>query len=100
MKQQAVVAIATFADTEEDSLASGASLVRRYLDVAFGDKSKELIPGGCLFIMIYAMAAAAEQSTAPTCHMNPNVSFQSVLEHSSLLAQTTALRRGTPTTWT
>ena len=45
MKQHGIVAIASFADTEADSVASGAGLVRLYLDVALGDKSKELIPG-------------------------------------------------------
>ena len=48
MKQAgALVAVATYCEAEEDSLASGAALVRRYLDVAFGDKSKEYIPGVC-----------------------------------------------------
>ena len=45
MKQHAIVAIATFADTEEDSIISGITLVRAYLNVALGDNSAELIPG-------------------------------------------------------
>ena len=45
MKQHAIVAIATFADTEEDSIVSGLGLVRAYLNVALGEKSAELIPG-------------------------------------------------------
>ncbi len=45
MKQGAIVAIASFADTEDDCVASGAGLVRMYLDHAFGVESKSLIPG-------------------------------------------------------
>lgn len=40
----AKVCIATFADTEAESLLSGLALVRRYLDVAFNGKSANYIP--------------------------------------------------------
>jgi hypothetical protein len=46
VQKHAKVAIATFADDEEEALISGKALVRKYLDIAFGEqKSKELIPG-------------------------------------------------------
>ena len=43
--RHASVAIATYADEEQESLCSGVALVRRYLDVAFDGKSQQYIPG-------------------------------------------------------
>ena len=45
MKQNAIVAVASFADTEEDCIASGISLIRKYLEVAFGENSQDFIAG-------------------------------------------------------
>lgn len=39
-----LVAIATFADDEEESLLSGVPMIRKYLEVAFPGKSESYIP--------------------------------------------------------
>ena len=57
--QHAIVAVATFADTEEGSFLSGKTLVRAYLDVAFGAKSKDLIPGLCVCVCVCVCVCAS-----------------------------------------
>eukprot|EP00042_Codosiga_hollandica_P012613 m.28429 g.28429 ORF g.28429 m.28429 type:complete len:133 (-) comp40163_c0_seq2:496-894(-) len=64
-KQHATIAIATFADQEEDALLSGKDLVRKYLNLAFGERrSQELIPG-LLSLRDSAATGAAIHSTNP-----------------------------------
>lgn len=68
MKKHAIVAIATFADDEEEALVSGRDLVRRYLNVAFGEaKSNELIPGA-FAVRIYSLF----HWTMRLCHDGPS----------------------------
>jgi hypothetical protein len=62
MKEHGLVAIASFADTEADSVASGAGLVRLYLDVALGDQSKELIPGLGMFVLLFRHVTATDSA--------------------------------------